>query len=270
MPDQDWANPWHDPHLGLRALEANFVRHAYPRHSHDYYVICIIDRGRQSFLHGGQKHFTPPGGLILINPGEAHTGEPAAAEGFTMRCLYPTPEQMRAAAGDADGQLPWFTQVRADDPAAHASVAALHAALTRGASPLEGEVRLTWTLAGLVERYGQAQPSPPQVREREAVRQVRRYLDEHAAESVRLSDLAAHVALSPYHLLRAFRAEVGLPPHAYLDSVRIRRAERLIAAGQPLAEVAAETGFSSQSHLTRMFKRVLGVTPGQYARVRAS
>ena len=48
--------------------------------------------------------------------------------------------------------------------------------------------------------------------------------------------------------------------------VRIRHAERLIAAGKPLAEVSAETGFSSQSHLTRHFKRLIGVTPGQYAR----
>jgi AraC-like DNA-binding protein len=50
--------------------------------------------------------------------------------------------------------------------------------------------------------------------------------------------------------------------------VRIRRAERLIAAGRPLAEVSAETGFSSQSHLTRRFRQIIGVTPGQYARQR--
>ena len=74
------------------------------------------------------------------------------------------------------------------------------------------------------------------------------------------------MALSPYYLLRAFRAEVGMPPHAYLESIRIRRAQRLIEAGQPLAEVAAEMGFSSQSHLTQRFKQIIGVTPGQYAR----
>jgi AraC-like DNA-binding protein len=67
-------------------------------------------------------------------------------------------------------------------------------------------------------------------------------------------------------LLRAFRAEVGMPPYAYLESVRIRRAQQLIEAGKPLAEVAAEVGFSSQSHLTERFKRIIGVTPGQYAK----
>jgi AraC-like DNA-binding protein len=102
------------------------------------------------------------------------------------------------------------------------------------------------------------------------VRRAQDYIDARFVEGVRLDDLARHVALSPYYLLRVFRAEVGLPPHAYLDNVRIRHAERLILAGHPLAQVAAEVGFSSQSHLTRQFKRVLGVTPGQYARDQAS
>jgi AraC-like DNA-binding protein len=57
-----------------------------------------------------------------------------------------------------------------------------------------------------------------------------------------------------------------MPPHAYLESVRIRHAQQLIAAGKPLAAVAAEVGFSSQSHLSNRFKQLIGVTPGQYAR----
>lgn len=56
-----------------------------------------------------------------------------------------------------------------------------------------------------------------------------------------------------------------MPPDTYLESVRIRHAQRLIAEGKPLADVAAEVGFSSQSHLTHRFKRIIGVTPGQFA-----
>ncbi len=54
-----------------------------------------------------------------------------------------------------------------------------------------------------------------------------------------------------------------MPPHAYQESVRIRHAQRLIRAGMSLADVAVEVGFSSQSHLTRCFKQIIGVTPGQ-------
>jgi AraC-like DNA-binding protein len=209
----------------------------------------------------------------LINPGAVHTGEAAAAGGFGMRCLYPTVAQMQAAAFDLTGRhdtLPQFTRVRVDDPWAYASLSALHAALTQGAGALERETRLRMALARLIERYGEPNARLPALgNERQAVQKARCYLEEHVAEGVRLADVAAHVALSPYHLLRAFRAATGLTPHAYLDNLRIRRAECLIAAGKPLAEVSAESGFSSQSHFTRRFRQIIGVTPGQYARQRA-
>jgi AraC-like DNA-binding protein len=101
--------------------------------------------------------------------------------------------------------------------------------------------------------------------EKRAVQQVRHYIEEHFSQNVTLRMLAQHVSLSPYYLLRAFRAEVGMPPYAYLESVRIRHTQRLIKAGIPLADVAAAVGFSSQSHMTRQFKQIIGVTPGQYA-----
>ncbi len=80
-----------------------------------------------------------------------------------------------------------------------------------------------------------------------------------------LNELAQYVGLSPYYLLRVFRAEVGMPPYAYLESVRVRHAQRLLENGRPLAQAAIEAGYSSQSHMTRHFKNIIGATPGQYA-----
>jgi AraC-like DNA-binding protein len=59
---------------------------------------------------------------------------------------------------------------------------------------------------------------------------------------------------------------VGLPPHAYLENIRIRQAQHLLKNGKPIIEAAYETGFSSQSHFTTTFKRLIGVTPGQFAK----
>ncbi|HYM70106.1 MAG TPA: helix-turn-helix transcriptional regulator, partial [bacterium] len=66
------------------------------------------------------------------------------------------------------------------------------------------------------------------------------------------------------HLCRTFHREVGLPPHAYQTQVRVERARSLLRNGVPIAEAAAAVGFYDQAHLTRQFKRVIGVTPGQY------
>jgi AraC-like DNA-binding protein len=78
--------------------------------------------------------------------------------------------------------------------------------------------------------------------------------------------IAREAELSTFHLIRVFRAAFGLPPYKYLEQVRIQQARRLIRHGLPLMHVVHATGFSDQSHLTRYFKRVVGVTPGSYAR----
>jgi AraC-like DNA-binding protein len=271
MQKQEWTRIWHHAHLDVNLLQAMYVQHAYPRHSHDYYVICVIERGVQTFTHNRTNYVTPPGGLILINPGVVHTGQAADARGFQMRSIYPTVMHMERAVYELTGKhntLPSFKEVRVDNTVLRDSVVALHRALIDGASTLECESRFMWTLAQLVEQYGDTQHAAQEIgKERWAVQRAQSYIDERFAEGIRLTELAEHVALSPYYLLRVFRAQVGMPPYAYLESVRIRHAQQLIEQGKGLADVAAEVGFSSQSHMTNRFKQIIGATPGQYAQV---
>ena len=86
----------------------------------------------------------------------------------------------------------------------------------------------------------------------------------HFAEDVSLSKLASVVSLSPYYFARAFEKEVGLPPHAYLENVRIRKACEFLDRGFTVVSAALSAGYVDQSHLTHRFKRFLGTTPGQY------
>lgn len=270
MQTKEWTKIWYHPRLDIGLLHAYYVQHAYPRHSHDYYVISLIERGYQSFTHKGAKYRTPPGGVIFINPDAAHTGEAADEQGFELRSLYPTPALMETAAFELAGRrrgFPFFREVRSDHPWAAQAVLSLHKALLQEPGRLECESRILWTLAQLIQRYaGIGSGERPLGHEKKALQNARRYMEERFAERITLHELAQQAALSPYYFLRVFRAEVGMPPYAYLESVRIRHAQRWIEAGKPLAEVAAEAGFSSQSHLTRHFKKIIGVTPGQYAR----
>jgi len=262
---KEWSQIYHHPQLAVESLHAFHNRHAYPRHSHDYYVICLVERGIQSFTYQGVRHFTPPNGLILLNPGDVHTGEPADRHGFEYRAIYPTLAHMQMAAAELGRGLPFFSQVRTDDPQLTNSLRGLHLALTGDVSLLEQESRFLLTLTALIRRYASLRlPEPSLGRERLAVQQARDYIQANYAHGLSLNVLAGQVGLSPYYLLRVFRAEVGLPPHAYLESVRIQAAQAALLAGQPIAQVAHETGFSSQSHFTNRFKRFIGVTPGQY------
>ncbi len=118
----------------------------------------------------------------------------------------------------------------------------------------------------LIKRYAdRLYPEQKVGREKKIVEQVCSYIQENFMNGVSLSEMAQYVALSPYHLLRVFGAEIGMPPYVYLENVRVRHAQKLIEAGKPLADVAMQSGFSSQSHMTRHFKRIIGATPGQYA-----
>jgi AraC family transcriptional regulator len=98
------------------------------------------------------------------------------------------------------------------------------------------------------------------------LRAVVEYIEEHLDASPTLEQVAAVVCLSPYHFARQFKAATGLPPHQYVIMRRVERARELLQAGTDLslAEVAARAGFSDQSQFSHHFKRLVGVTPGQF------
>jgi AraC family transcriptional regulator len=98
------------------------------------------------------------------------------------------------------------------------------------------------------------------------LRAVVEYIEEHLDGCPTLAQLAAVVRLNPYHFARQFKAATGLPPHQYVILRRVERAKQLLQAGTDLslAEVALRAGFSDQSQFSRHFKRLVGVTPGQF------
>lgn len=271
--NEEWAHFSACPHIfGIECIHASFLTHGFPWHVHDYYAIGVIETGTQTFSCRGSKHATPTGGIFAIHPDEPHTGEPATAAGFTYRTFYPSAALLRFAATERTGRRqsePFFPAPVIVDSALSRRLLALHRVLTGPISSVEGETRVLETFVAMIGRHADLRDATRSFgQEHAAIRRIREYIEAHYDQDVSLTRLARLVALSPYYLARVFRMEIGLPPHAYLESVRIRHAQRLIAGGMPLADVACATGFVDQSHLTHRFKRLIGVTPGQYARQR--
>src|SRR5947208_3069658 len=88
----------------------------------------------------------------------------------------------------------------------------------------------------------------------------------HFAEDVSLAQLSALTSRSAFHLARAFSKACGLPPHAYLESVRVQHARELLRSGATVVDTALSVGYGDQSHFTHRFRRHTGITPGQYRR----
>jgi AraC family transcriptional regulator len=94
---------------------------------------------------------------------------------------------------------------------------------------------------------------------------VRDYIETNLDDRLTLSDLAGVACLSPYHFSRSFKEAVGVGPQRYVMQRRLERAKTLVRrSSQPLAAIAQEVGFVDQSHLTSIFRREIGMTPGRY------
>ena len=267
IPEQ--AKFWRAQDVGnLELLRATYINHSFSRHTHDGFMIGVIEQGGCRFYYRGGYHIAAAGSIVLINPGEVHDGSGSFGASMTYRALYPEVSHLQRAASELAGRqrdIPYFPEpVMADDPLS-SQIRSLHQTLEASASPLERESRLLWTFAQLVGRFAEHRPAPNRIgKEPLAVTRAREYLEAYHAEPVTLAQLASIANLSPFHFLRVFRAELGLPPHAYLTQVRVARAKTLLSQGMPIPQVALETGFVDQSHLTRHFKRLVGVPPGHY------
>jgi AraC-like DNA-binding protein len=254
-------------------LRARFVTHRYGRHTHATYTVGLIESGVEEFEYRGTLLRAGPGTVALLNPEVVHTGQAAVPSGWSYRVFYPSVEVVAGVAAELGwpAGTPSFPETVLEDPDGARLLRAAHVAAEHG-DRLASSSMLRTAVATMLAAHGTpgprgGRPDRPS-RAPGAVAQTREVLSERLDDPPSLAELAALTGLGQFALLRAFRAETGLPPHAYLNQLRVRAARGLLDHGLSPAQVAARTGFADQAHLTRHFKRVVGVPPGAYQRGR--
>ncbi|AUH52867.1 AraC family transcriptional regulator [Chromobacterium sp. ATCC 53434] len=249
----------------LECLDAQYARRTFPPHFHEQFVVNTLTLGAQSYRHRGGLHRAGVGALVLINPGEVHTGETAHENGWAYRGFYPDAEMMRRLAADLGGgtALPYFRDTVVVDPGLADRLDRLHRLLRDSRDALRRESALTAVFGELLLKHMRLRPRE-QAAAPAAVETVRQMLADDPAANHSLQQLAAAVGLSPWQLCRQFKRETGLPPVAWRNQLRVARARRLLAAGMRPGPVALELGFADQPHLTRAFQQALGLTPAAY------
>ncbi|NJB66652.1 AraC-like DNA-binding protein [Desulfobaculum xiamenense] len=265
------ARLWTAPGFAdVRLLAASFTSYAYEPHVHDEYVLGVVEWGVQRFLHRDDTRFASAGTLYTINPGDVHAGRAEMESGYAYRAAYVSADFLREAfAGHplADAPLLFAAPDVRDLELAGRFDRALTLLEAPGSDLLAAQSAFILTLRDLFARHARAAAADGLIRggAAQAGRLVE-YLRTHAAEGVSLDDLAAVAGLSKYHALRVFKAATGLSPHAYLVQRRVELARRAMEDGATPAEAALASGFADQSHMTRRFKAMHGVTPGAYRR----
>jgi AraC-like DNA-binding protein len=250
-------------------LKGTYVQHMYPWHSHEEVSLGLVLEGAIDLRTRTRQGVAKAGSFTLINPEEAHCGTPASGQGWRCRTIHINPRMVQSTAEDLRRYAPAtsiaFLGPTFDDPEAAAELLELHRRSETDASALERQSWMVTLIARLLLRHSEASVAiTAREREPRAVELARDYLVEHLGNKVTLDELAATSGIPPFRLLRAFQQSVGLTPHAYQTQSRIRAAGRMLRSQFPLADIAVATGFADQAHLTRTFKAIMGMTPGQY------
>ncbi|WCD89037.1 HTH-type transcriptional regulator YesS [Streptomyces xanthophaeus] len=268
----EWARHWRYAELpGLDLLRAHYVRHTFPRHAHDGYVLAAVTGGIEEVGLPGGTLRAGPGSVVLINPEVPHSARAGVPEGWAYATLYPSRELITEVAAEI-GTLcgtPGFTTELVTDPQAARVITEVHRAAEAG-NALAADTLLRGVVARMLSRHAAPLPARPVGSAGAAdAERARAVLEERMADPPSLEQLAAELGTGPFALLRAFRERYGMPPHTWLTDARVRRARQLLDAGTPPAEAAVGVGFTDQPHLNRHFTRIVGVPPGAYRRERA-
>ncbi len=273
LPTQEQTKIWRvAEYHNLELLSATYIKHKFSQHYHETYALGVIEKGAYQFIHRGVMQRIEQGQILLINPNEVHSGEPVDNTGWKYRMFYPSVTLMQQLANEITGEdwlMPFFPTPVINDTTMARQLLHLHHVLEKSENRLKRDTTMRIVLGSLILRHAQEEPvSCCTQTEREAVRRVREYLETTYEDNTSLDELAVIAELSPFHLVRVFKKETGLPPHTYLTHVRVQRAREMLKDNPlSIADVAYATGFTDQSHLTRWFKRMVGVTPGKYSTV---
>jgi AraC-like DNA-binding protein len=251
-------------------LRADFKHQRFDPHYHDEYAIGIIDGGCQAFTYDRVRRLDmPEGSVALIAPGVVHTGWTGTTGGWRYRMLYPSTTLMKAAAEDifGVGSLATFHKPVVTDGLLFWMLQRLHVvAEGPNADPLELQALYLAIVSRAFSQHAAHHVPYEANQNRQALDRVRDAIEDFHVQGVTLDELGVIACISKFHLLRQFRRAFGLPPHAYLRQVRVKRAVREILKGARPIDAALSAGFADQAHMTRSFRRTVGYTPGDLVR----
>ena len=244
---------------GVEVVTATRRSSAGPARLHDRWTLSLLEEGEEVLWHRGSLEAASDGHVAVYAPGEVEVvlRRASAPTRRTTVCFVRLPVAVSFPEGASAPAPP-------TKPELARAVWAV-AELTRSG---QRSSELGSALSTIGAALAAAPAGASSHAEPGAVLRARRYLQGHASDRVNLRHLAGLAGVSEGHLVRLFHAWVGVPPHTYLLQLRVSAARELLADGVPCGATALQAGFADSSHLTRLFRRILGFTPSQYAKAR--
>lgn len=255
----------------LQLVQAQNVEHNFPCHIHRSYTLGVVTSGVRVFhINGKEITITAPDGFI-INPYQPHSCCQQNGAGHDYRVVSMNWSLMREIYLGVTGKngLPYFPKVKISGQRVNALLELIpDSSKSESISDGEGFHRL---LESIIKEYASKEPVEESFHLNiPFVKQVSKYIEQNAGKQIGLFQLSQMVHVSPFHLNRIFREQIGLPPKAYLLQVRIKQSVRLLLETRSISRVAYDMGFTDQSHFSRFFKKNVGVSPGRFLDINGS
>jgi len=233
---------------------------------HEQYVICSCWVAAAGWRYRGRDYIVSNMSHMLIEPGETHVNTKVLKPGDFVVLWIPPAVLENISRELGRKEVPRFLQPQVTDMALFAELTRLYNSMNDKASALEMQSHFMNSMRILLENHAESAPKALSVRgERRTIERAKQYLRDRVRENISLTDVAKFVGLSRFHLLRSFAQHVGVAPHGYQVRCRVEMARVMLQKGAAPAEAALYVGFADQSHMTRHFRKILGVTPGKFA-----
>lgn len=257
---------WRDAALPfVESRRAWQSRACYRPHTHPTLSIGAVDAGRSLLQVDGWDDLPlHAGDAVLIPANCVHACNPVPEAAWSYQMLYLDVGWVRTLHDEIAqhaNAMPAARPKRFRDPDSYRRFCQLNDLLFSPASAAAKEEALIDFVGGLAFDAVAPEASPPRW-----VADLTTYLDRHCDQNLSILELAKLFGVSRYHLIRVFKLNTGLAPHAFQIDCRVNKARGLLRDGEAIADVASQLGFSDQSHFQRAFRQRVSVTPGDYQR----
>lgn len=244
-------------------LEASFENKTFAPHFHDEYSIALITSGNHNFTCNKTEFHASSGDIRLINPGDIHV-----CKSKTWGYITFTPDANFVETFSQSCQKE-LHNISFTNPVIHNKKLTklfidLNSAKKEWQDNLMAENILEELIVNLISSYSNNEIKNNQISySKKRLAESIEYMQNHYNENLTLEELAKLTGLSKYHFLRKFKEQYNMTPHAYLLQIRIQNAKNMLRDKRTLTDIAFSCGFSDQSHFTRVFNKIFGMSPGK-------
>ena len=233
------------------------IANSFPVHFHTSYTAGLILKGKRYFNYQGKETLLKENDVFIIQPFEPHScssalDDPQSYKIFSLNFL--------------DNKLPYFASMKLDSDLLSDDLRKLFAL----AEYQNNSDELADLFAGIKSTLLKCGSLPDPVNERQIkkvqIRQAKEYIQENCLNKISLEETAYSCNMSMFHFERIFHQFTGMSPYAYLLFSRVKKTQEMLKKGINVTEAAYEAGFFDQSHFIRLFKKHVGVTPGNFIR----